>query len=328
MPVNTQFGVKKESQWNSAVTVDQFFEISSESITLETGRSESEGIRKGARVPSIARFSPYVLGATGSVELDVLTNGFGFWLEHMLGKVTTGNQDAGTTLYPHTATLDSLCGKSFTAQVNRPFAPCGDTNQAFTWSGGKVASWTLECEKEGLVKFSAELVFGDEKTNTALATASFPANAETIGWAGSTVKLGGSQVPVEKWAIECNNALKTDRYQINGTSRRAEPVEEGLREITVTVDLEFTSLTHYNKIAAELPGDTLGAFWAEARGATEVGTGGHPGLEITIPNVRWDEGPVNTSGQEILTQSISGRVLTDNSAQPIEILYESTDATV
>lgn len=328
MPVNTQFGVKKESQYGTAVTVDKFFEITSESIDLETGRAESEGIRKGARVPSTERFQPYVLGAAGSVEFDVLTKGFGFWLQHMLGKIVTGSQDVATTLYPHTATLDSLCGTSFTAQANRPFAPCGNNNQAFTWAGGKVSSWTLECEKEGVVKFTAELVFSDQTTATALAAASYPASAEVLAWGRSAVKIGGSSIPVEKWTIECDNALKTDRYQVNGTTRRAEPVEDGLREITVSADLEFTDLTQYNRVASETAAGTLTSFYAEAYGASTIGTGGKAGLEITVPNLRLDEGPVNTSGQEMITQSISGRVLTDNASEPITILYNSIDATV
>jgi hypothetical protein len=159
MPISSQLGVKKEVTYGTAVTVDRFAEFLSESMQLETGRAESKALRTGQRVQRSDRFIPYITGVSGSVELEPLSKGFGFWLEHMLGQVaTTGPVDGA---YTHTASIATLCGKSFTMQANRPFGACGDTNQAFTWEGLKISKWELALDAEGLLTFSADLVGED-----------------------------------------------------------------------------------------------------------------------------------------------------------------------
>ena len=37
LPVNSQFGFKKETTWGTAVTVDKFFEYETESFELNVG---------------------------------------------------------------------------------------------------------------------------------------------------------------------------------------------------------------------------------------------------------------------------------------------------
>ena len=124
-----------------ASPVTRFFEYESESIEEEEGRTEGDPLRVGSHHIRSDRFTPYFSGASGSVEMAVMSKGFGFWLKHMLGQsATTG--PAETTVYTHTGSEAELLGDSFTLQVNRPFHPAG-TNQAFTYRGGKVTEWTL-----------------------------------------------------------------------------------------------------------------------------------------------------------------------------------------
>jgi hypothetical protein len=110
----SQFGVAKETTWATPVTVSRFFEFTSEGVKPVVGRVESKGIRAGARAFRNDRSQPVAKGASGSVEFEVPTKGFGFWLEHMFGGsvVTVGPTDAN---YTHTATIGSLSGKGLTA---------------------------------------------------------------------------------------------------------------------------------------------------------------------------------------------------------------------
>lgn len=328
MSVNSQLGVKKETTYGTAVVVDRFFEFTSEGITLDTGRAVSEGFRASQRVARSDRFVPYVAGASGSIELDVLSGGFGFWLEHMLGTVaTTGPTD--TAAYTHTGTVGDLFGKSFTCQVDRRLGAAGSTAQAFTWEGGKVAKWTLECETEGLLTFSADLVFEDEKTATALASASYPSSVVPLSWAGASASIASTGIPVTKWSVSCDNQLKTDRHYLANNTRRSEPVEEGLREITVEVECDWSDLTQYNRFAAETQSGTLAALSLVAQ-APSVLTGAATtkgSLTVTLPAVRFDSVEANVSGRDLTTQSISGVALDNGSAAPISVAYVSADVT-
>jgi hypothetical protein len=325
MPIVSQFGAKKETVYGTAVTVDRFFEFSSEKIKLETGRAVSEGLRSGQRVERTDRFVPFVLGAAGPWSHEPASKGFGFWLEHMLGSVaTTGPTDSA---YTHTGTIGDLWGKSFTAQGNRPLGPAGTTDQAFTWSGGKVVSWTLSCEKERLLTFEADFIFADQSTATALASASYPASTEVMSWARADCTIAGTAVPVTKWSVKVDNHLKTDRHFLQGSTRRAQSAEEAMREITVECEADWDSLTQYNRFKAETAAGTLASIVVTAKSPTLIGATTYPGITITMPNVRFDDVDATVDGPGLMMQAISGKALSDGSAQPISVAYTTLDAT-
>jgi len=114
-----QLGVKDEVTYGTLVTPDRFFEFLSEGLAAETGRVESPGIRAGTRVLRSDRRVPYINGVTGSIELDVLSLGWSWWLKHMLGTVATTGP-AETSVYTHTGTVGDLTGDFFTLQVGVP----------------------------------------------------------------------------------------------------------------------------------------------------------------------------------------------------------------
>src|SRR5688500_1779191 len=118
-----QLGIVDEVTYGTAVTVTKFFEYNSESIEETAGRTEGNPMRAGFTLRN-DRFTPYFSGAARSIELDVMTKGFGYWLKHMTGAVATTGP-AETVVYTHTGTFGDLLGDFFTCQVNRPFHPAG-----------------------------------------------------------------------------------------------------------------------------------------------------------------------------------------------------------
>lgn len=323
MPINTQLGIGDESVYGTAVTVNRFFPFASESIARETGRVQTKGRRTGQRVDRLDGRTPYTIGAAGSVEFPVYGRGFGVWLRHMLGSVaTTGPVD---TAYTHTATVGPM-SSSFTAQVNRPFGAAGATNQPFTWSGGKVAKWELSCEAEGELTLKADLVFADESTATALATASYPASAECLTWVQAKATIGGTDIPVTKWSVSCDNKLKTDRLYLRENTRRREPVEEDHREITVELECDWDDLSHYDRFASATQAGLSAAFVLTAKANTVIGASTYPGVTITMPAVSFDEVGANVDGAAMMQQSVKGLAL-DAGAGAISVAYVSADAT-
>lgn len=326
-----QLGTANETTYGTRVAVDIFHEIlPGDPIQLETGRSESGGLRARRVVPYADRFQPYHMGGSGSRSIEVLTLGFEWWLEHMMGNITLEEDDPVAGVNSYIGILADLCDLSFTWQENVVLGACKDTDQAFTWGGGKIVSWTLSCEVEGNLTAEFEVVFANHTTATALATASYPTGADVMSWASGSVSLGGSSVPVTSWSLSCNNNLKTDRHYIAGTgaapgTARREPVRNGDREITFECEIDFTDLTQWNRFASLTRAGTMAAVAVSAQGPLPITGSTYPALNIAIPALRFDDVSLGTNSQEMSMQSVSGIVLDNGSAEPLTITYV-TDA--
>jgi hypothetical protein len=323
--LNTQLGVVDEVTYGTPVTVTRFFEYNSESIKADQARVESRGMRRGNRVMRSDRFMPYTKGAKGSVTLDVMGKGFGFWLKHMVGTVgTTGPTDSN---YTHTGTVGSLLGDFFTLQVNRPFHPAG-TDQAFTYHGGKVTKWELSCDLDGLLVCKLDLDFEDHDTTTGLATASYPTAMKPLSFVAGVVEVDDVAVNTRKFKVTCDNKLDTDRRFVRASSLKSEPVETDVREITWELELEFESLTQYNKFrSATAAGAMLTKLEGIFTGDVALSGATLPQLAITMNDCRVDDGAPAVSGPGPLMLPISGKVLSDGSDEPISLAYRTNDTT-
>lgn len=321
--MDDQLGVKSESSYNVPVVVDRFFEFESESIADTYGRTEGDPLRVGSGFVRQDRFTPYYAGAAGSLQMTVMSKGFGWWLAHMLGAVSTGA--VGTDgQYVHTGTEGTLFGKSFTLQVNRPFRPSG-TNQPFTFAGGKVAEWTLSNSVDGNLLLDLGLDFASVATDTALATAAYPSSMEPFSWAGGYVTIGGSNYDVTEVSIQASNGLDVDRRQIRSNTAKKEPTA-ARREGSFSISADFDSLTQRNRAAAVTRAGALASITAVWVAPTAIGGSTYPKVEVTIPAARFDEWSGAREGTDAITQSLSGAIRYNGSASPITIAYTSADS--
>lgn len=322
--VLAQLGVVNESTYGTAVTPTKFYEFADESLALDVQRIESEGLRTGSRAARSDRFVVNRKGAAGDATIPVLSKGFGWWLKHMLGTVaTTGPTD---TAYTHTGTVGSLDGSFFTCQVGRPFLGSA-TVQPFTYKGCKIPEWELACDVDGLLEAKLSIDARDEDTSTGLASATFPANAEVLSFAGGALTIGGSSVPVSKFSVKGKNELRTDRHYLQGSTLKNEPVENGLREYLFELEADFDSLTQYNRYVSATAAGALAQIVATFTGAILIGTTTYPSLTITIPAARFDGVAQNVDGPEALTQKLSGKGLFDGTSSPVTLAYVTSDAT-
>ena len=325
-----QLGVKAESTYNTGVTVDRFIEFNSEGIAVEVGRVESSGIRSGTRAMRSDRRVPYIMGAGGSVEFDVLSKGgtqpgFGFWLGQCLGTVATTGP-AETVVYTHTGTVGSLTGKSFTAQVGVPQVG-GGTITPKTATGGKVKSFELSCATGEALKFSADLDFANLEHSTALATANYPTDAELLTFIGGALTVGGTAVNINKFSVKVDNGLKTDRRYIIASATKKEPVEAGHRKIDVELGLDFEGLTHQNRVLSATAAGAQAAVVLTCAGLTTIGSTLKPTVTITIPVVMFDGDTPTVGGPDVVGETVKGMGLYDGTNSPITIAYKTLDAT-
>lgn len=319
-----QLGFADETVYGTAVTVSRFFEYDSESIEESEGRTEGDPLRVGSGFVRSDRFTPYFEGASGSVDLAVLTKGFGYLLKHMIGGTATSGP-AETVVYTHTGTEADLYGKSFTMQMNRPFHPSG-TNQPFTYSGGKITEWSLSNDVDSNLMLSLSCDFAKVATATALASASYPTAMDNLTWAGGVVTIGGSAYDLTEFSLNVNNGMNTDRRQIRGNTDKKEPTA-GRREATFAVKADFESLTQRNRAHATTRAAALAEIVGTWTGPTLLGTTLYPEFKVTLPACRFDEWKGSTAGPDAIEQDLSGVVRYDGSASPITIAIKNADAT-
>lgn len=320
-----QFSVAKESTYGTAVTPTRTFEYESESIESSEGRTESDPLRTGSGFARADRFTPYFEEASGSVSISVLTKGFGFWLEHMLGTVATTGP-AETAAFTHTATEGPLLGKSFTAQVNRPFNPSG-TNQAFTFEGGKVKSWTLSNSVDENLMLELDLDFEQERDATALVAPAYPTLMENFTWAGGSITVGGAAYDVTEFSCQVDNGIKNDRRQIRGNTDKKEPTSVR-REGTFSLKADFESLAQRNRAHAVTASGTLAQIVATWIGPTLIPgtTTLFPAVTLTLPACRFDSWKASTGGAETLEQELSGVIRWSGTGSPVTLAYRTGDA--
>lgn len=319
-----QLGVAHETTYGTAVTVSRFFEYESEGIDDSYGRTQGDPLRVGSGFVRSDRSTPYYEGASGSLQMAVLTKGFGFWLRHMTGSVPTTSGPTDAT-YTHTAAEGDLFGDSFTMQINRPFHPSG-TAQPFTYSGCKVAKWKLSNAVDGNLLLDLDIDAMQVATATALATASYPASMDNLTWAGGLITVGGTQVDVTEVAIEVDNGLKTDRRFVRQNTDKKEPTASR-RSGSASFKCDFDSLTHRSRAAATTRAGTLASFTGTWRGPVLLGATTYPEFTVTLPAIRFDDWKASTGGTEALVQELSGAMLYDGSTSPVTLTYKSADST-
>lgn len=327
MPIDSQLGVKNETMYGTAVTVDRFFEYRSENIGWDGGgpdRIDSQGIRTGERVLASDRFAIGKYGLSGSFELEWLTAGMGWWLHHMMGTVdTSAVVDSNYTHNAFPAQIGSASGDSFTAQVNRPFYL--GANQPVTFEGGKITGWELGCGVDDLLVATIDCDFEHVETGTALASASY-STAELMSFVGGTVTLEDTVTKVKRFRVRADNNLRTDNFAIGQRVKR-QPTENGKRTYEWEVELDWENLTQYNRVGSLVAAGALASVVAEFRGPTLSGTATYPSMKVTIARARFDQTGAFVSGEEELVDTISGVAVTPSGDNALELDYVSTDST-
>lgn len=284
-----QFGLKAESVWGTAVTVDRFYEIVSENIQMEQERVESAGIRANQRVLRSDDWTRGQKKVAGPIEFELSTRNMALLFEHSLGTCTSMAGPTPGTLWPA-----DLTGKGFTAQVGRP--DVAGTVLPYTFNGGKVASWELSADVGEIAKFTIDAVFKDQTTATALASASYTSGLALFAFTHGAVTIGGSPVAVRNISVKGDNALDTERFFLGGTSI-SEPLEAGRREYTFDLELDHSGTVVPGRIESGTEAAMVLTF-----------TSGGSIVKLTT-NARFDGSFGNLGGMEILAQPLSGKLV-------------------
>lgn len=234
MAVQGQMGFKTEVTPGTAVTVDKFHGgwLSGNPV-VDQKPLVSRGMRGGRRTPTCVSRGPKKV--VGQFNFELMPAPMATLLKHLLG--TVGTTGAGP--YEHTATLASLTGDSFTAQVGIPDS--GGTVRPFTYKGCKIQQASIKANLEAIATMDLTVVAMDYVTATALASASY-LDACPFTFVHGSVTVDGTpvtQVQAFEWTL--SRSLRTEVPQ--GQVTIDEPLETDMPEIRVSVETEFKDLT-------------------------------------------------------------------------------------
>ena len=162
--LSATFGIATETTPGVPVAVTRFAEFDSETMALKKGIVQGAGLRGGGLVRRAQRRILVSRMATGGVNFDAMTNGFGLFLQHALGSYTTVPVSIGGGLYRQVHNTGPLAGKTFTTQIVKPDTTGVLAPQAFTYPGCKITDWELSVAQTGQVKVKLTIDAIDEAT--------------------------------------------------------------------------------------------------------------------------------------------------------------------
>lgn len=229
-----QLGLKSESVWGTAVTVDQFHAgyLSDNPVRQQPGLV-SKGIRKNRRTATC--ISTGAKTVSGKFQTELYVSPLATLLRHMFGTIAT----TGSGPYTHTASPGSLNGQSFTAQVGIPGT--AGTVHPFTYSGCKIPNWTLKGVQSALATLDLDVSAKDYVTATALASASYGTTCPFTFVQGSVSIAGSAIAEVKSFELTSKRPLRVQHYL--GSVLIGEQLETGTADYGIKVETEFKDLT-------------------------------------------------------------------------------------
>lgn len=316
--IAAQLGFAAETTWGTYAAPTRFLEANSFAIQNQIDRIESSAIRASNRVLRQDRWAANPKGISGTIELEVMSKGFGLLLKHMLGTVAITTPSGATTARLHTHTLGDTYGLGLTVQGGVPDVAA--TVQPFSWLGCKIGEWTLSNEVDGILMLGLNIDGASETTAQSLASASYASSVELLTFAGGTVTVAGSQFDVRSFSLTGNAGLKTDRYFLRGSSTKKEPIPAALVDLSGQIEAEFEGLTAYNRFVNGTVA-SLSATWV---GSTIEGAFKYS-LTVTLPAVRFDGTTPEVASADVVMLPLPFKALFDGSNEPVTIAYQTTD---
>jgi hypothetical protein len=344
MPLQTdeQVGLIKDVTYAVSQTPTRFPEFTEASFTQKKEFLQGEGLRVGKVAGRSGRRTLAQEHAEGTLEVELVTKGMGVLLEACLG-ASTHTLRAGS-VYQSVFTAGTGTAPSYTVQTG--LAPAGGgAVLPQTFLGMSVDSWELSVDTAGAVMLSMDMVGKELVTATALASASYAANASLYSFAQAAITIGvngtdtltapsttvlGSTTPatpaanITKFSLKGDNHLDDGGVVIGGAGKRTRRPEYGLREFTGSLTAELTAATLRDYYLNQ---SNLQLILTVTSAENIAGSGTFAALQVVLPSVFFEGDVPTANGGDIVTVDIDFTVLDGEVvAQPVYIVLVTADA--
>lgn len=315
---DARLGLAKETVYGTRVSPTRFFPFTGEGLgyTFNKYTSQALGVGRWTR-PKIRTTS----GGEGSIEGEVPTTGFGYLLDALHNNSVTPVQQAATTAYLQTHTLDTATAKSYTVQVQTP--PVTSSTLLPHDLVGVMFSG-IEFSWEEVLTFALSGSIQALDITQSLATYTAPASWNLLSFKGGSLSVGGvSQANIiggGSLAIEFSH--RTDVHYLGSGGLMAKPVETDKPSATGSCTADFSDNTHLSRTIDDTIADVVLRF----EGATIAATHEYA-LEVTIPDCEFTSPRPTVSGPGPVAQPISFSNAS-STGDPVVITYMSTDTVI
>jgi hypothetical protein len=212
-----------------------------------------------------------------------------------------------------------MTGVSFTAQVQRPLVG-GDPSGAggyecFKYTGGKVTKWSLKNDVDGILTCDLSADFAAEVTGATYVAPTFSTGAyEPLTFVGGTVNINAVQYAVKNVSLECETPYATDRFFINNSTTKKEPLENEYRKATLGFEVDFDSASKALYTTNVVAGTAVSNVVLKWTGRTLIGATTYPSVQVTLPYVRLDDDTPAVDGMDLVGLQLKGAVLDSSDA--------------
>lgn len=319
--VDARIGFAVETTFGTRVAPAKFIPgITGEDFGLTPERYFSQAISTG-------RWSkPSVLttrSGGGSLSGEVPTIGFGYLLQGLHSNTVTPVQQAATTAYLQTHTLDTPISRSYSAQVQTP--PVNSTTlDPQDLVGVMFSGITFSWEPGGVLTYSMPATVRDIDLAQSLATYVAPASWSLLSFKGGSITIGGvAQTDIiGGGSLEIGMGLRTDAYPLGSSGLMAKPVETDKPSAGGSFTADFSDYTHFERTINNTIADVVLRF----EGTTIASTYEYA-VEVTIPDCVFSSPRPNVGGVGPVSQAVSfSNASTTN--DPVVIAYTSTDTSL
>ena len=316
-----QVGV--ESTYGTAVAPTRAYEAKADTFTRDVEYLQSVGFRRDMQTIRSDRDDTISLGATGSIEFDLLNKGAGLLLQHVLGSTAGPTQLGATSAYRSTfATTDIGPTGSSTIQVSR--VDSGGTLRPFTYEGCVATGFNISQDLGSNLSFTLNFDAENEQTSTGEATPAYPSSADPFNYTQAVIAIDGSAATnFTSFSLDGDLAMDTARRFLNGSATKSQPKRSGVPSYTGTITAEFASLTDYNKFVNGTE-FSINASWNGA----EIASPYNFECVISIPVAKFTGSTPVASLDSLTTVDLPFTVLDNGSSAPITMTYTSTDTSL
>lgn len=299
--------VKETGDYGTPVSVDQYYDIISES--LESNQNPLLSETAGSRSPRSARPGPFEV--SGGIDMYAEAKELGCLLNGLCGVVTTDT--SGSPVFVHKFS-PGLTIPSLTLEI-------GADDQARRFPGSIIKGMTFEATAKELLSISLDVVAQKETIET-IGVPSF-STSNFLTYHEGTVKIATVESTVVE-AFRCNIANDIGDGHIIGSRFLPRIQLQGL-EVTGDFDLMFTSWSEYKRFLGGSTSST-GAGNAIAGSPTVLRLEAkfinvddtNEYLELIFPSVIYDVSKANIDKRERKIQNVSWKAIGYSAATPFK----------
>jgi hypothetical protein len=331
-------------------------EFKSETLELKPNKIQGQGLHSagGAGFGLYDRSARRVIStwdAGGGIVMDLQARRLNLLLKAMTGSFGSTNatltQNGSTGEYKAIHVPGPMNGNSLTMQKGVP--SISGVVEPFSYTGCKFSDWTITAETGSLAQLELTVdarneLGGVEESPVDPLNASVPAlgtwtdvtqdvfyfrEATVITGTPSTsagvTSLGSTTTLANVKSCSVKQALSLDssRYFLGGSGFKSEQLENGFRSITGSMVVEWQSaMTYYEAFEADTPLALQLTFKAFAN----IGSSTQPEeLDVLIPVIKLDGESPKVAGPQVVTESVTFTGLDDETNNPIQLTYFTSD---